>query len=197
MDKKELDRLAYVKVGLTGVKHMDEKIRAIIERPALPKKGNKHQIKSMTPRNKAIARLLLAGKKPAEIAKHFSVTKQIVSRVINSDIFIEYYDGLERMAELKALEFGQELRVLGKAAVGVKREDLDIGPKEKMSADVHRARKLRADAATDVLDRIPETSKRSHTTSESKHLHLHQHEHIDSMSEEKLRDFVFGRLGPK
>ena len=171
-----------------------ELVKSVIDRPAKVGKGNKLQVKHMNPRYRAMARELLAGTRPVQVAKMFGITPQMMSRIKNSDVFVEYMDLLERGAEIRAIEAKQEIGILKLRALEVMDEDLALAGNAKLTADKDRARKLRQSAAKDIMDRCPDTSRKHGDSVGGKHLHFHQHAHIEKMSDKELADEVFKEL---
>jgi len=115
------------------------------------------QLDEMRDHHREMARLLLAGWRPGEIAKHFGMTNATISIIINSPCFREHVDRMQAEADGNAVQtrvaLNDEVARLSQKAIDVMKsflEDEHGNTKQAISPDMM---KLQVVVAKDMLDR--------------------------------------------
>lgn len=101
------------------------------------------KIKAMTPRHRAICRLVSSGVTPGQIAEQYGLTCSRVSAIVNSPLFLAELRRLEEGEELAYGDAQVELNSLVPQAIEVFADMLDAPPNPATQLKV----------ATEVLDR--------------------------------------------
>lgn len=145
--------------------------------------------KRLLPHHRKMARMLVNGMRPGEIAKAVGLSNTQVSRVQGSPVFQKYLEQLYEKAELKDYDAGNIIRENAAKAAAVLVEDLyqDVDESEK-------ARYTRQSAAKEILDRsgFCKTSD----LKANKELNLTQ-VNINKMDPKELFDEVMGMIEGK
>lgn len=139
-------------------------------------------IQYVRPHHRKMARMLVAGIRPSEIATILGFTTVQITHILASPHIQIEVGRLEEMADEIAVDMRLDIERMAETAVEIMDEDLHIVPNDRFD------RKLRQDAAKDILDRA---GYRKNQDSKPSGLHLHLHKEIKSMSDEDLRDSVF------
>jgi len=141
--------------------------------------GEKYGIKYLWPHHRAMARDLVAGHTPGEVADKTGFTPAQITRIMQSPLFIAEMNMLEAGASVRAVDVHEDLREMSKKAVEVLDENLNS---ETISAG------LKTKTAFDVLDRAGYGKKET----PQQHLHLHAHEvrKVEEMSPEELYEDI-------
>lgn len=145
--------------------------------------GKSPPINHIWPHHKSMARTMVAGGlTPKQLAVAFGYSRGMISRIIQSPLFVAELDRLTRGAEVDAMDMHESLRLMGTRSLEVMDEDLHAEPTDT------RQRYLRNKTARDVLDRI---GLRKDVAQGPSHLHLHKHQHdVKNMTAEELREDV-------
>ena len=145
-------------------------------------------ITHLWPRHKSMARMVALGLGMEDIRMATGFTAAHVSRIMGSPMFQVEVERLSAQVEDNLItDVRKDLQDMAVRAVQVLDEDLNL----HVDGDL-KARKLRQNAAFDVLDRNG-IGKHSDAPKE---LHLHQHleKHVHGMSDEELAEDVMDIL---
>lgn len=134
------------------------------------------------PHHRSMARALVEGAQPGELAEIFGFTPGQITRIINSPMFQVELKRLEEMADEVAVSVRQDLRRMAERAVEVLDEQLH-------RKDV--SEKIRQDAAFDVLNRAGYAKKDRpiHVEGDLYATQINQ-TNVGDMSDGELRDEV-------
>ena len=141
--------------------------------------GEKYGIGHLWPHHRTMARDLVAGFTPNEVALRFGFTNAQITRIMQSPLFIAEMNRLEAQAEILAVDVHEDLRQMSARAVEIMDENLHM-------EEIDRG--LKTKTAFEVLDRAGYGKKED----PQKHLHLHAHEvrKVEEMSKEDLYEEV-------
>ena len=142
------------------------------------------KITYLWPHHRKMVRLAAAGLKPGEIAKITGFTPGQISRILGSPMFQVELQRLEAKGEILAIDIREDIQKMAETAIDVLDETLN------MEVDNRFDRKLRLDAAKDILDRAGFRK----SAEPQRHVHMHAHKHVHEMSDDELRDDVFDLL---
>ena len=110
--------------------------------------GKSPTLKQIRPHHRSMARALVAGLTPTEVARSFGFSAGQISRIIQTPMFQAELARLEAGASASAMDLRDDIRRMAQRAVEVLDADLEMEVGEDL-----RARALRQKAAMDVLDR--------------------------------------------
>jgi len=140
-----------------------------------PQQGLSPVVNHLWPHHRSMARLVVSGLRPGEIAEITGYSPGQISRIMQSPLFQAEVNRLEAQADHVAVDVHRDLKALAERAVEVLSENLD--------PEVSVERELRTKTAFDVLDRTGFGKKGS----PSLHLHAHAHaKEVEKMSREEL-----------
>ena len=131
------------------------------------------------PHHRSMARNLVAGMTPGEVAVISGFTPAQISRIIQSPLFMAEIARLEAQAEHQAVDVRNDLQVMAVRAIEVMDENLH-------SDEIDRG--LKTKTAFDVLDRA------GYAKQEKPQLHLHAHAHevrrVEEMDKAELYEEI-------
>ena len=142
---------------------------------------NHGAIGQVRPWHRALARAVVAGRRPMELAEMYGYTLAHISRILASPLFKAHVAMLESQTELSAVGIRDELVAMAPRANEILDRELELDP---ISLN---ERKLQVDIAKDILDRV------GHSKQSAPSIHLHKHEHrvVKEMTDEELyRDVI-------
>jgi len=137
---------------------------------------NVGKIAQVRPWHRAMARAVVAGQRPTEIAESFGYTQEHISRIMGSPLFQAEVARIESQADAETVSIRQDLQLMSLRAVEV----LDEALETTVSDWQDRAKRI--DAAFGVLDRAGYGKKEQ----PQEHKHLHLHAEVKAMSDEEL-----------
>jgi len=133
------------------------------------------------PHHRKMARMLVGGVRPSEIAMILGFTTAQITHVLATPHIQIEVARLEAMSDEIAVDMRLDIQRMAQDAVEIMDEDLHMPITNRFE------RKLRQDAAKDILDRAG--VRKSGASAPQRHLHLHQN--VKDMSDDDLRDSVF------
>ena len=103
-------------------------------------------IKKMWDRHHEIARRLVLGEKPTDIAKDLGITKETVSNTRNSPIVRDHISVLQAARDVECIDVAQEIKATAPKALKLLQDilepDTDIGQSASPALKAHTARDL-------------------------------------------------------
>ena len=134
------------------------------------------KIAQCRPWHRAMARMIVAGARPGEIAESFGYTPGMVSKIIQSPLFEAELRRLENEAEAAAIDIHEDLQQMSLRASEILDRELQGDPGSL------KEREAQVTVAFGVLDRAGFTKR------DQPVMHLHKHEHLEvkGMSNEEL-----------
>ena len=133
--------------------------------------GLSPNITQVRPWHRSMARAVVAGARPNELARLFSLGVSQISVILGSPLFEAEVARLESLAEYEAVDVRVELQM--RHGMSIEAIDRDL-----INEDSHKA----ASSAFEVLDRTGYGKKEG----VQKHQHLHLHKEVKEMSTEEL-----------
>lgn len=122
-----------------------------------------HQVR---PWHRAMARMVVAGARPGEIAEAYGYTPSQVTLIMGSPLFQAEVARLEAAAEELAVDVNADLKQMAVRAAEVLDRELEAEPQNRQE------RALQVQTAFGVLDRAGFGKK-------DNPIHLHKHEHLE------------------
>lgn len=138
------------------------------------------QISHIKPHHRSMARMLVEGAQPTEIARVMGFSEGHITRIQASPLFQVELNRLEEKRDDVVAEGREDIRNLVERATEVLSEDLYRDPED------HRDRKLRQTAALETLDRAGIRKTGEQVTS----VHLHKHETKVAVGEMSTSDLL-------
>lgn len=134
------------------------------------------KIAQCRPWHRAMARMVVAGARPMEIAESFGYTAGQVSRIIQSPLFEAELRRLENEAESAAVDIHEDLAQMSLRASEILDRELQGDPTSL------KEREAQITVAFGVLDRAGFTKRDQPVM----HLHKHQHLEVKNLTNEEL-----------
>jgi hypothetical protein len=134
------------------------------------------------PHHRKMIRLVVCGCTPSEIKSLTGFSGGAITRILASPHFQAEVERLMEISEEIAVDIKEDLKQLAAPAIEVLTEDVNMEVNNRFE------RKLRQDAAKDILDRAG-FRKNSPINTGGNHLHLHEAE-AKEMSDKDLQDDV-------
>ena len=145
-------------------------------------------VQHIRPHHKAMARMMVAGATPGEVATALGFSAGHMSHIQASPAFQAILAQLEEDADDSASDLAKQMEAMKMRALEVLDEDLDI----EVQSLAHR--RVRQRAAVDILDRTIGKKDNSTPPSGGPTLHFHNHKelqlHVRSQSTEELAQNV-------
>ena len=146
-------------------------------------RGLSQHITQLRPWHRNMARQVVAGARPGELAEMYGYTPAMITRIINSPLFKAEVARMEQRNEDIAVDVNADLKNMAPRAAEVL--DLELGDDDVAKLSLQE-RHLRVKTAFGVLDRAGYGRK-----DQPVHLHKHEHLHVKEMSDEELyRDVI-------
>lgn len=134
------------------------------------------KIQQCRPWHRAMARMVVAGARPMEIAESFGYTAGQISKIIQSPLFEAELHRLESEAEAAAVDIHEDLAQMSLRAAEILDRELQPDPTDL------RSREHQVQVAFGVLDRAGFTKRDQPVM----HLHKHQHLEVKNLTNEEL-----------
>lgn len=143
-------------------------------------------ITHLWPHHRSMARALVEGLRPKDLAESFGFTEGQISRIINSPMFQLEVERLEKYAEDITTDTKKEIARMSVRA-------LEILDEQMHKKDI--SEQLRQNAAFDILNRAGYSKKERPIHVEGDMINIQHNEiHPEDMTEEQLRDDVLDLL---
>lgn len=141
--------------------------------------GKSPAVTFLWPHHRSMARLVVAGARPGELADSTGMSPGQISRILQSPLFQAELSRLEGRADELAVDVHSDLKKMSEVAVEVLAENL---------ASDEISRELKTRTAFDVLDRSGHGKKAE--PQRHLHAHLHAHKEVAEMDERELYDNI-------
>lgn len=150
------------------------------------KSADANGIHSMRPHHRSMARAVVAGGlTPGQLAETFGFSVSQVSAILGSPVFMAELERLEERSEDVVIQLREDIKNLRNRAIEVLDEDLHIDPTNSDN------RKMRQKAAISSLEF---TLGKKEPGKVPGSVVVNQQYNFNNMSEEELRNNVFGLL---
>lgn len=141
-------------------------------------RGLSTHIQQLRPWHRSMARAVVAGARPNELATQYGYTPAMITRIINSPLFKAAVARMEEKNEDIAVDVNADLKAMAPRAAEIL--DVELGEEDVEKLPLGE-RKHKVSVALSVLDRAGFGKK-----DQPLHLHKHAHVEVKDLSDEEL-----------